>query len=126
MNNNIYFNAALAGCIAGAQSGRQPTDTSGTAPAYVAIADAAEAFATSLDGLIAESALVSAVGGAQLDATTATIQANQMLRAALLRELCAAFWSERIPSSTTSADYAEEAGAIVGQWTAGLANLVIP
>lgn len=125
-NNHIYFNAALSGCIAGAIGGRQITDTSSVDPDYVALGNAAAAFATQLDSKIAFSALVSAVGGAQLDATTTTIQANQMHRGGLLRELCAGFWSERIPTSTTAANYDDQAEAIVALWTAGVAELVIP
>lgn len=123
--NNIYYNAAFSGAMEGILANR--AFTSSTAANYATAVNAAEAYALKLDSLIAFDALVTTgASNTQLAITTNTIAANEQWRAGLLQALSRAqFWGRSI-SSTTQAEYAEEAAAVVAAWTQGLTKLVTP
>jgi hypothetical protein len=124
-NNNIYGNAAFCGALEGIMNGR--TITSSTATDYATQCNAAAAFASELDSLIAFDALVSTGAGiTQLAITTNTIAANEQWRAGLLQALSRAYFADRNFTDTTVADYATAAGAVKAVWTQGLTKLVTP
>lgn len=124
--NDIYYNAAYCGFIKGALSGRAQTST--TAADYLDLTQAAAAFATEVDSLIAEDALVTTGGGTptQLAITTNTIAANEQWRAGLLQAICEGLIGGRYPASEVAADYAAIAAQVKAIWTEGLLLLVTP
>ena len=96
--NYRYYNAALAGSLAGACSAYiTNTDPS----SYVAPVNAAAAFAKKLDAAIPSSP----------DAECAW---------PVLFGICQNFWQGRYPISTNPNDYSEEVGAIVALFTQAL------
>lgn len=123
--NNIYYNAAFQGAMEGILTGRD--FTSSTAADYASAVNAAEAYALQVDSIIVFDALVTTgASNTQLAITTNTIAANEQHRAGLLQALSRAKFSGRRASSTTQADYTDEAAAVKAAWTQGLTKLVTP
>lgn len=114
-NNNLLFNAAYAGFIAGSQAGRNPS--SQTATDYLNLTQSAEAFATRVDSKIANNALISDGPGAALPPTTAAITEDQAAFTALLQGICTALTSGRYYTSETAADYDDLADVCAAQFT---------
>ena len=125
--NNCYFNAGIAGFIAGALSQRSPPGT-GTATDYAALKNAAVAFATQLDSKIAFDALVTTANNdaSMLVSSNHTIQSNTILRPALLANIVAGAIAGTFPTSTTAADYDTLAGHIAAVFTEALLGIVSP
>lgn len=129
MNNNVYFNAAFRGFLRGSLSGRNWT--SATATDYLSLKNAAVAFATKVDSLIAFDALVttSNVDPTLLvlpDPVTQATQGNALERAVTLEAICAGMTDGRYTTDTTQADYATIAGACAAAFTEALLGLVVP
>ena len=124
--NNVYYNAAFMGCIHGALAGRDIK--SATAADYLALTQAAQAFATKLDSLIAFDALVTtgASNTMLVDTASNTIQSDTQMRPGLLQAICAGIWDGRRPTSTVQADYAVEAAAAAAAFTEALLLIVSP
>jgi hypothetical protein len=125
--NNCYFNAAIAGFLAGVVGGRSPPAT-GTATDYVGLKNAAVAFATQLDSKIAFDALVTTANNdpSMLVSSNHTIQSNTILRPMLLATIVAGALSGQWPTSTTAADYDTLAGHIAAVFTEALLGIVSP
>lgn len=122
MNNELLYNAAIAGFIAGNMAGRSPdSEVSGD---YTNLVDAAEAFATQLDSDIAEDATISQAGGNALAPTTAAIAQAQAGKTQLLASIVQAITSGRFYTSETAADYANLADVCAAQYAAGIAALL--
>ena len=121
--NDIYYNAALVGALSGALDGRAFSNP--LAPSYAPEVNAAVAFATQLDSLIAEDALVTTGGGdaSQLAITTSTIASNEQWRAGMLQELSRSQFSGRDIKDVVPADYATAALAVFAAWTQGIAQI---
>lgn len=123
INNDIYYNAALVGALAGALGGR--AFSSATAADYATQVNAAEAFALELDSLIAEDALVTTGAGdaSQLAITTSTIASNEQFRAGMLQELSRSQFDGRNIIDAVQADYASSAAAVKAAWTQGITKI---
>lgn len=101
MASPFIFNAALSGAIGGPQrwiESQAPSD-------YSAQVAAASAFATAVDAVIASP-------GTNLEAA-----------ARLLTSICQAFWSNRLPQSTSPASYHDAAEAVATEFADALADL---
>lgn len=121
--NDIYFNAAFCGALEGILEGRD--FLSSTATDYATQCNAANAFATELDSLIAFDALVTTgASNTQLAITTNTIAANEQWRAGLLQAISRAKFAGRNLTDSTVLNYADEAAAVKAAWTQGLTKLV--
>lgn len=126
-NNNCYFNAAIAGFVAGALAVRSPPGT-GTPTDYAGLKNAAVAFATRLDSKIAFDALVTTANNdpSMLVSSNQTIQSNTILRCALLQAIVTGAISGTFPTSTTAADYDALATHLAAVFTEALLGLVSP
>jgi hypothetical protein len=121
-NNELLFNAAVCGFVAGNMAGRSPSsETSGD---YTNLVDAAEAFAAEVDANIAEDATISQAGGNALAPTTAAIQQAQVGKTCMMTSICMAITSGRYYTSETQADYENLADVVAAQYAAGIAALL--
>ena len=121
-NNELLYNAAIAGFIAGNMAGRSPD--SEVAADYTNLVDAAEAFATQVDSDIAEDATISQAGGNALAPATAAIQQAQIGKTTMMTAIVQAITSGRYYSSETAAEYANLADVCAAQYAAGIAALL--
>jgi hypothetical protein len=125
--NNALFNAALVGFMEGAISGSWPL--SSTAADYLSLKNAAVAFATEVDSLLAFDAQIttSNVDPTMLvDTGSQTIQSNTQFKPSMLRGVCAAVMSGRYTQDATAADYAAIAATVKAIYTEMLLGLVSP
>lgn len=118
-NNNLLFNAALNGYLAGSLAGR-----SGTDPTVATIVTAAAAFATRVDSKIALDGTISGGGGVSLPPTTAAITDAQASKTQCMQAICAGLMGGRYNTDAVAADYDAIAITIAAQYTAALAGLV--
>jgi hypothetical protein len=115
-NNDLLYNAALAGFIAGQQLGRP-------APvAAAASAAASNAFALAVDTAIPADPTIS-VAGVPIAPTTGAIQALQLGKSNALQSICAGLFSDRSQTDATTADYNALAAQINTLYQAVVANL---
>jgi len=123
INNDIYYNAALLGALAGSLDGRAFTNPLATS--YAPEVNAAEAFALELDSLIAEDALVTTGAGdaSQLAITTSLIASNEQWRAGLIQALARSQFSGRDIRDVVPADYLTAATAVFAAWTQGITKI---
>ena len=125
--NNCFFNAAMSGFFQGAMSGSWirsavPTD-------YLALKNAAVAFATQVDSGIPFDATVttSNVDPSMLVSTASnTIQSNTMFKPGILEGICEAAMNGRYSQDATPSDYAAIASAVVAAYTEAILGLVSP
>lgn len=126
-NNNCLFNAAFIGFFQGAQAGSWIT--SAVALDYAALKNAAVAFATEVDALIAFDALITTANNNPamlVDTASNTIQSNTKFRPDLLSGICRGAMMGRYTRDATAADYAGIAAAVVAAYTEALLGLVSP
>jgi len=121
-NNNVLFNAAMAGYLDGMMEGRSLT--SSTATDYAAAVTEAAAFATEFDSLIANDNTISGGGGATLAPTTAAIQGAQLGKGACARSIAHAMSSGRYSTGQNAAAQATPAARAVALYTEAIASLV--
>lgn len=121
-NNELLYNAAVIGFVAGTQQGRNPT--SQTSGDYTNLVDAAEAFATRVDSKITEDATISQAGGNALAPATAAIAQAQNGKTQLMQGICVALTSGRFYSSEIAADYDDLADVVAAEYAAGIAALL--
>lgn len=121
-NNDILYNAAIAGFIGGAMAGRNPT--SQTSGDYTDLVDAAEAFATQVDSKIANDATISEADGDAKAPATNTIQQAQLGKVQCMAQLCMALTSGRSYNSEVAADYDDLADVIAAEYAAAIAALL--
>ena len=119
-NNNLLFNAALNGALAGMNATRSPT--SGTAGDYAVTVNAAKQFAVEVDSLIANDGLISGGGGVTLAASTAAITDAVCSKGGLLLAICTGLWIGKTAQSVTATDYAVIAAAAVAMYTQCIAQ----
>lgn len=119
-NNNLLYNAALAGFIAGAYGGTYPTSitTGQIAPTLAA----AQAWAKEVDSLIANDSTISGATGATLLPTTAAITAAQAGKVGLVQSLSYAFSAGRNSTDAVSTDYAGAAASLALVYTQAAAQ----
>ena len=110
-NNNLIFNAALAGFMAGAFGGTYPIGlTSGQAAVPLA---AALAWAKELDSLIATDTTISGGSGVTLLPTSAAITSAQAAKTEAIQSISYAFSAGRSAQDPVQGDYANAAAAAV-------------
>lgn len=119
-NNNLLFNAAMSGAVAGMQSGRSPTST--TASDYATTINAAKQFAVEVDSLIANDGAISGGAGVTLPPTTAAITSAQNAKVPLLATICKGLWEGKTAQSVTATDYLVMAGVAVAIYTQTIAQ----
>jgi len=122
-NNNLLFNAALAGFLAGTFAERNIEDS--TPADYTVQVNAAIALATEVDGAIPNDPNISGAGGVTLIPTTAAIQDAQVSQANLLEGIVSAVFSGRYVIDPVAVDYSVQAGAIAALYTKALASLAV-
>lgn len=122
-NNNLLFNAAFNGFMAGINDGSELQDT--TAADYSNQSLAGVAFGTAVDTAIGHDTGISGSGGVTLPPTTAAITANQYAKVNLVFGLSRAVSSGRKSNTydTTSADYASVAAGILAVYTETIAAM---
>ncbi len=123
LNNNLLFNAALAGFIEGVESSRGVK--SATAADYASVVAAGVVFATAVDtGIVADGTITG--GGAGVALATAASDNVAVSKCGAMRSAAAAVWQGKATTSTTAADYAQSAAACIALYTQLIASLVIP
>lgn len=122
-NNNLIFNAALAGAIEGTAFGRILTNA--TAGSYAAQVAACAALATEIDAQIPNDGTISGGGGVTLPPTTAAITGAQAVKTGLIRGIAAAVTSGRNLTDATAGDYATLAAAAAALYTEGVASAAV-
>lgn len=121
--NDLLYNHAVIGAVAGLLDGRPVT--SSTAADYATAVNAAEAFALQLDSIIPEDATISTGGGdaSQLALSSSANAYNALAKSSLIRELSRSQFSGRFSSSAVQADYSAEAAAVKAAYTQALTKL---
>jgi len=124
--NNALYDAAYIGFLEGALAGRPITNA--TASSYLALTQAAQAFAKQVDAGIAFDATISTGGSNTMlvDTGSNTIQANTQFKPDLLRGICSGAMNGRFTEDATQADYATVAAACIACYTEALLLLVTP
>src|ERR1700690_2901878 len=129
-NNQLLFNAALNGMMAGVHAG-QPNPGNPSAPltaaSYAAIATASAAFAKELDSLIAtDPQLATGANGTSVPPATAAETSGQSAKVGIVYGLSEAYWRDRrgigfsADAGATPADYLPAATAISVIYTASV------
>lgn len=120
-NNDVLFNAAQVGFVAGSYQGTFPVGlTAGeTAPNNAA----ALVFATAVDTAIANDATISQGSGAPIAAPTGAEIAEAQAKSSLVQGLAQAFFASRTGTDVNPADYAGAVAALVVVYTAIVAQL---
>lgn len=121
-NNNILFNAAVNGYIAGSLAGQNISNS--TALSYDTIAAQAQAFATQLDSQIPNDATISTGPGAAVPPTTAAITEDGYAKSGLIQMLSYGFAQQRWGTGQVSADFAVPCAAIKAAYTQALTKEV--
>jgi lipid-binding SYLF domain-containing protein len=116
------FNAALAGMMAGFQSGRKSTDS--TAADYLAQKNAAVVFATALDTSVGADATLAAAGATLVPGSAAQANAAET-RPLLMMSLCKAYFEGATISGDATVDtnpltYTTSIASIKAQYTEAL------
>lgn len=121
--NDTLFNAAMSGALSGMLSGRMIS--SATAADYAGEVNAAVAFATEVDSLIAEDATITTGGGdaSSLALGTSAAASAGLHKPLLMHSICKGVWDGRYSKSTTAADYAALAAAVKAIYTEAIAQL---
>jgi len=126
-NNNCLLNAAMIGFVQGALDGRKIT--SPTATDYLALKNAAVAFAGKVNTAIPFDALITTSGADPtmlVDTASQTIQSNTQMRPALLQAICAGAMSGSYTEDAVAADYTNLANACAAAYTEALLGLTSP
>jgi len=119
-NNDVLFNAAQVGFVAGGYTFTFPVGlTSAEAAPNVA---AAEVFATALDAAIANDATISQGSGAPIAAPTGAQIAESQAKSALVQALSQAVFASRTGVDLVPGDYAGIVASLVVVYTAVVAN----
>jgi hypothetical protein len=119
-NNNVLYNAALAGAVAGMN---QAWISNPLASSYAVSVAASAAFATEVDAQIPNDAQISAAGGAALPPTTDSIQTFQLAKTGILKDICQAVWAGRTDADPVAVDYLTIAVAIAALYTEAVAQI---
>jgi hypothetical protein len=120
-NNNILYNAALGGVVAGMN---RAWLTNATATNYSQTVLASKAIANEVDSLIATDTQISATGGGALPPTTDSIITYQLAKSNMLSQICNEVMSGRATIDATAGDYATVGAGIVALYTEAIAQLV--
>ena len=108
-NNNLLFNAAIAGFMSGALGGR--VITSSVASDYAVLKDAALVFADAVDLAIPNDAQIPSGSD-----DNPSITFNAWCRALLLEQICKSVRDGRYSQDTTPADYTTLAAAVAAAY----------
>ncbi len=122
-NNDILFNAAMTGFVAGAQMARNINDP--TAAHYVNLVAQGVQFATEVDSLIANDGTISGGAGVTLPPTTAAIQDAQLSKTQLMVAICMSVRAGQFQAPATpvvASGFAVSAAAVVGLYTEVVAS----
>jgi len=122
MNNNLLFNAALAGFLESVEGGR--SFTSATSGDYASVVNAGVTFATAVDALVPTDGSISAGGGAAL--ATAASDNVAISKCAAMRSAAAAAFQGKATLSTNAPDYTLIANACVALYTRAIGAMLIP
>jgi len=117
-NNQLIYNAAFNGCMAGAVAGAQIADQ--TATDYAALQLVANAFAQEVDSQIAtDPQLATGAAGTTVPPATAAETSAQQAKAGIVFAVCFGFWFARPnwQSSQTPATYLNAALAVKAVYT---------
>lgn len=123
-NNQLIYNAAFNGAMAGMMAGRPITDA--TTADYAAYGNVATAWATEVDSLIVTDAQLAAAG-ATVPPTTAAETAAQQAKAGFIHQLSHSYWQGRdiTGASTVAANYSVAATAVFHAYSEAVAQYAL-
>jgi hypothetical protein len=129
-HNNCLYNAAASGALEGMLIGRQPLPAVSGGASNLALAAAAQAFATEVDSLIATDPAITTSGVTPtILAITGASNAQigpEFEKINIMKCICAGLWTGRLSTDATAADYANLAAQAVAMYTDALTVLVSP
>jgi hypothetical protein len=117
-NNDVLYNAAVLGIIAGATVGSSPV----SGASYATLVANAEAVALQIDTAIATDATITGAAGVPAIPTTAALQGNQLAKSGLMFQLCASVWAGKNVQGVVPA---VEITALVAYYTAAIAAIQV-
>jgi hypothetical protein len=129
-NNNLLYNAAVGGTLAGATAGVKPI--SAVAGSYATLAANVAAVAQEVDSQIANDSTISGANGVTLAPSTAAIASAQAAKTALLAGICEGVFQGAPPLDAggsnvagTPGTYAALAANIAALYTEQVTQLTI-
>jgi hypothetical protein len=125
--NNCLYNAALIGFFEGVLSGRKVS--SSTPASYLALKNAAVAFAGRVDAAIPFDPTITTAAADPtmlVDTASQTIQSNTQMKPALLQGICAGVMAGSYTEDAVAADYTNLANAAAAAYSQALTGLVSP